>query len=67
MVASMSALSVPKSIKPRVDAIVGLTDAVCRTHLTEEVAVLARELVAALARKRPSPLMRGQCAPGRVG
>jgi hypothetical protein len=61
MVASMSALSVPKSIKPRVDTIVGLTDAVCRTHLTEEYAVLARELVAALARKRPSPLMRGQC------
>ena len=55
MVALMSALSVPKTIKPRVDTIVGLTDAVCRTHLTEECAVLARQLVAALARKRPSP------------
>jgi hypothetical protein len=42
----MSALSVPKSIKPCFDAIVGLTDAVCRTHLTEEHAALARELAA---------------------
>ena len=57
----MSALSVPKIVKPRADTIVGLTDAVCRTHLTDEYAALARELAVALARKRPSPLMRGHC------
>ena len=61
----MSALSVPKLVTPRFDTIVhrgvGLTDAVCRTHLTDEYAALARELAAALARKRPSPLMRGHC------
>ena len=56
----MSTLSVPNSVKPRFDAVVGITDAVCRTHLTEEYATLARELAAALARKRPSPLMRGR-------
>ena len=52
---------VPKIVKPRFDEVVGLTDAVCRTHLTDEYAALARELAAALARKRPSPLMRGHC------
>jgi hypothetical protein len=60
MVSSMSTLSVPNSVKPRFDAVVGITDAVCRTHLTEEYAALARELAAALARKRPSPLMQGR-------
>ena len=57
----MSALSVPKIVTARFDTIVGLTDAVCRTHLTDEYAALARELVSALARKRPSPPMRGHC------
>jgi hypothetical protein len=57
----MPALSVPKSVKPRFDTIVDLTEAVCRTHLTQEYAALARALAAALARKRPSPLMRGHC------
>jgi len=57
----MSTLSVPKSVKPRFDTIVGLTDAVCRTHLIDEYAELARQLLAALARKRPSPLMQGHC------
>jgi Domain of unknown function (DUF6398) len=60
MVSSMSTLSVPNSVKPRFDAVVGITDAVCRTHLTEEYATLARDLAAALARKRPSPLMQGR-------
>ena len=40
---SMPALSVPKLVTPRFDTIVGLTDAVCRTHLTHEYAALARE------------------------
>ena len=39
----MSALSVPKIVTPRFDTIVGLTDAVCRTHLTDEYGALARE------------------------
>jgi hypothetical protein len=55
----MPSLAVPKIVKPRFDEVIGLTDAVCRAHLTDEYAALARELAAALARKRPSPLMRG--------
>jgi Domain of unknown function (DUF6398) len=41
------------------EPIMDVTDDVCRAHLDEEYAVLARRLVARLARKRPSPLVRG--------
>jgi hypothetical protein len=47
-------------MKPRVDAIVELTDGVCQAHLTHEYADLARELAATLARRRPSPLLQGR-------
>lgn len=53
-------LRVPHALRPRFDEIVGLTDAVCREHLDEEYAELAREAAAALARKRPSPLLQAQ-------
>jgi hypothetical protein len=49
---AVSRPSVPTILKPRFDEIVSLTDAVCRTHLTDEYAALARELAVALARKR---------------
>lgn len=52
--------SVPASVKPFYSAIVDLSDAVCRQHLNEEYAGLARRLAAALARKRPSPIVRGK-------
>lgn len=51
--------SVPNAVKPRFAEIIGLVDDVCRTHLTAEYAAVIRELTAALARKRPSPLLRG--------
>jgi hypothetical protein len=51
--------AVPKIVKTRFDEIVGLIDSVCRAHLTEEYAMVARELASALGRKRPSPLLRG--------
>ena len=47
-------------VKPRFEEIVGLIETVCRAHLTEEYATVARELAVALAGKRPSPLLRGQ-------
>jgi hypothetical protein len=47
-------------VKPRFEEVVGLIETVCRAHLTEEYATVARELAAALARKRPSPLLAGQ-------
>lgn len=52
--------SIPKPMRPAYEAVVALTDAVCREHLNEEYAALARRLAAALARKRPSPLARGR-------
>lgn len=42
------------------DAVVALTDAFCRDHLTGEYRDLARAMAAALSRKRPSPLVSGQ-------
>ena len=52
---------IPDAVRPRFDEIIGLTDSVCGAHLTEEYAVLARDLVgdnpgtqaAVSARSRP--------------
>jgi hypothetical protein len=52
--------SVPKAVQPYYDAVIEITDASCNEHLTAEYAFLARELAAALSRKRPSPLMKGK-------
>jgi hypothetical protein len=52
-------LKVPAAMRPRVAEIVSITDAACTTHLDDEYGQLCRELVARLARKRPSPLARG--------
>ncbi len=52
--------SVPKAVKPAYSAIVSLTDDVCKNHLNEEYAELARLLAAALSRKRPSPILKGK-------
>ena len=43
----------------RVSAIVAVTDPACDQHLDGEYAELCRSLVGRLARKRPSPLDRG--------
>jgi hypothetical protein len=52
--------SVPEAARPVYDAIVALTDKFCQAHLTWEYQMLCRQLAAALARKRPSPLTRGK-------
>jgi hypothetical protein len=52
--------SVPQALRPVFEAIVALTDPICREHLNDEYAKLCRELAAALCRKRPSPLSRGR-------
>jgi hypothetical protein len=52
--------SVPKTTEPFFRRITKLTDAVCHQHLNDEYATLARSLAAALARKRPSPIVRGK-------
>ena len=52
--------SVPKAAEPYYQAIIELTDDVCGRLLNEEYAALARSLAAALARKRPTPILRGR-------
>lgn len=52
--------TVPKASEPAYLAIIELTDNVCLEQLNEEYAALARKLTAALARKEPSPLLRGR-------
>jgi len=52
--------SVPSSVEPAYSAIVNLTDAVCNQYLNSEYAALSRRLAATLARKRPSPIVRGK-------
>ena len=52
-------LRIPAALRDRARQIIDVTDAACRECLDGEYARLARELVARLARKRPSPLVRG--------
>ena len=54
-------------VKAVLEAIVGMTDAFCRDHLNDEYAKLCRNLAATLARKRPSPLLRGKLETWAVG
>jgi hypothetical protein len=52
--------AVPRHMQTTYDAVVALTDAFCRDHLTGEYRDLARAMTASLSRKRPSPLASGQ-------
>jgi hypothetical protein len=53
-------LRIPVALRARVGEIVELTDAMCASRLDAEYAELCRRLVAKLARKRPSPIERGE-------
>jgi len=53
-------LSVPPAMQPVYEAIMARLDPFCAQYLNAEYAQLCRELAAALARKRPSPLARGK-------
>ena len=52
-------LRIPTSVRPYAEGVVAVTDAVCAEHLDAVYADLCRRLVGKLARKRPSPLTRG--------
>jgi hypothetical protein len=52
-------LKVPRSMRPRVAEILAITNEFCAACLDREYGELGRKLVARLARKRPSPLARG--------
>lgn len=53
--------------KAILEAIVGMTDKFCQDHLNDEYAEMCRDLAAALGRKRPSPLLRGEPKTWAVG
>jgi Domain of unknown function (DUF6398) len=52
-------LRIPAALRDRALQIIDVTDTACREHLDEEYGLIARRLVARLARKRPSPIVRG--------
>lgn len=52
-------LRIPTSVRPHAEGVIAVTDAVCGEHLDIVYADLCRRLVGKLARKRPSPLIRG--------
>jgi len=56
---SDSNLRIPEAVRHEAEEIIRLTDGFCTEHLDGEYGELCRKLVAELARKRPSPLVRG--------
>jgi hypothetical protein len=54
-----SELRIPKALRSETEEVFALTDRFCDEHLDDEYTELCRCLVAKLARKRPSPLARG--------
>jgi hypothetical protein len=56
---SDSSLRIPEAVRHEAEEIITLTDGFCAEHLDGEYGELCRKLVAELARKRPSPLVRG--------
>ncbi len=55
-------LKIPVATRPVAEEIIEITDRVCAKLLDAECAGLARQMVAKLARKRPSPLLSGRRA-----
>lgn len=52
--------NVPKAMQVKFDSIVAITDEFANQHLNDEYAQFIRYAVAALCRKRPSPLAKGR-------
>src|SRR5580700_5782520 len=55
-------LRIPAAMRPVAEQVIAVTDRVCADLLDEEYADLARNVVAKLARKRPSPMQSGRVA-----
>lgn len=55
----LAALRIPQAARVTAAQVVELTDGFCAAHLDEEYAELCGRVVGKLARKRPSPLERG--------
>ena len=56
----LSSLRVPKALQADVTEMATLVDEVCAEHLDDEYGARCHRLLAKLARKRPSPLVRGE-------
>jgi hypothetical protein len=56
---SDSNLRIPEAVRREAEEIIRLTDGFCTEHLDGEYGGFCRKLVGELARKRPSPLLRG--------
>lgn len=56
---SGTSLRIPEALRHEAEEVFKLTDPFCAEHLDAEYGQLCRKLVAKLARKRPSPLARG--------
>src|SRR6266566_1115628 len=54
-----NSFNIPESLRHDCQEIFKLTDSFCAEHLDLEYGQLCRKLIAKLARKRPSPLARG--------
>ncbi|MFM9104067.1 MAG: DUF6398 domain-containing protein, partial [Cyanobium sp.] len=53
-------VKVPKALQPKVESLMTAIDGFCSSHLNDEYRQLIHAAVAALARKRPSPLLGGR-------
>jgi hypothetical protein len=51
--------TLPAAVAAKAQEVIRMTDGFSAEHLDEEYAALCRKLVGKLARKRPSPLLRG--------
>ncbi|WP_299406613.1 plasmid pRiA4b ORF-3 family protein [Acaryochloris sp. IP29b_bin.148] len=60
MAAPKQTEKVPNAMQDKFDRIVAITDPFAQKHLNKEYAQMIRKAVAALCRKRPSPLKQGQ-------
>ncbi len=58
--AELEELKIPNATRPVAEEIIEITDGVCAKLLDPEYVGLARQVVAKLARKRPSPLLSGR-------
>ena len=56
----MTTEKIPKSMADKFAAITALTDSFCEQHLNDEYRSMIHHLVGILARKRPSPLLKGR-------
>ena len=62
-----NSLKVPETMQGLFDEITSISDVFCKEYLNDEYAGMARKMAAALARKRPSPLVNGQAKSWAAG